>query len=72
MKNKKGVVKLTDKSYIEMMDRIEVIITTIDIHLMAHPTALNDLRVSSLLEKTIENLSDIHALILESSSDKNN
>jgi hypothetical protein len=48
--------------YIEFMDRLHVVMHTIDVHLLKHPLADQDIRLRSLLEKAIEDLWDAYQI----------
>jgi hypothetical protein len=55
--------EINEGHYLEMMDRLHVIMCNINDHCLEHPVAKRDIRIKSLLEKTIEELWDAYQIV---------
>lgn len=56
------MTKLNPGHYLEMMDRLHVIMCNINDHCLEHPVAEHDIRIKSLLKKAIEELWDAYQI----------
>lgn len=56
---------LNDGHYLELMDRIHIMTSTLHDHLLTHPVADTDSRVHSLLDKAAEELMDAYQIVGE-------
>ena len=54
--------KLNSGHYLEMMDRLHIIMENINDHLIQHPVAKVDKRIDSLLNKALEELWDAYQI----------
>jgi hypothetical protein len=54
--------KLNSGHYLEMMDRLHIIMENINNHLIQHPVAKVDKRIDSLLNKALEELWDAYQI----------
>jgi len=57
--------KLNSGHYLEMMDRLHIITCNLNDHCLQHPVAKSDIRVSSLLNKALEDLWDAYQIVGE-------
>ena len=56
--------------YLEIMDRLHIIIHTLDIHCIQHPVTESDYRIKSLLTKATEDLLDAYQIAGEMLSEE--
>lgn len=54
--------KINPGHYLEMMDRLHIIMENINDHLLQHPVAKVDKRIDSLLNKALEELWDAYQI----------
>jgi hypothetical protein len=54
--------KLNPGHYLELMDRLHVVMCTIDDHILKHPVTKSDTRIKSLIGKALEELWDAYQI----------
>ena len=54
--------KLNSGHYLEMMDRLHIIMENLNDHVIQHPVAKVDKRIESLLNKALEELWDAYQI----------
>ena len=64
--------KLNSGHYLEMMDRLHIIMCMLNDHCIQHPIAKSDVRISSLLNKSLEELWDAYQITGQLDYEKNN
>ena len=64
--------KLNSGHYLEMMDRLHIIMCMLNDYCIQHPIAKSDVRISSLLNKSLEELWDAYQITGQLDYEKNN
>lgn len=66
------MAKINPGHYLELMDRLHIVMSTIHEHCLEHPVAKKDKRINSLLNKAIEDLWDAYQIVGELEHKKDN
>jgi hypothetical protein len=56
-------IEINEGHYLELMDRLHVIMSTINDHILEHPLAEQQKEIQSLVEDAISNLWDAYQLV---------
>jgi hypothetical protein len=56
-------IEINEGHYLELMDRLHVIMSTINDHILEHPLAEEQKEIQSLVEDAISNLWDAYQLV---------
>lgn len=64
--------EINEGHYLELMDRLHIVMCTINDHILEHPLTKTDVRIKGLVEKAIEELWDAYQIVGEIDHEKNN
>ena len=72
IKKSMSIPKINQGHYLEIMDRLHIIICTLNDHCVEHPVTKSDCRIESLLIKATEELLDAYQIAGEIFSEETN